>query len=139
MCSSSLEHTSLSLFFAQGEDSNESTEGKKSKEGEATETVRKKGANEGIELARMLESARSKYQTYRYDRFGLQETFNSRYVDMEQQEDYIDMTEKRITMRLNEHTWCVLVDGLYLLSTECLIRVLCTSDIDLDASDAVPT
>jgi hypothetical protein len=114
MCSS-LQRTSLSLFFAEGEDSKESTEGAKSTEGEATETGRKEGANEGSELARMLEAARSKYQTYRYDRFGLQETFNSKYVDMEQQEDNIDKAEKRIAMRLNELTRRVLSDGLYLL------------------------
>jgi len=111
---SSLQRTSLSLFFIHGEDEDrkESNEGAQSKEGEATETCRK----DGSELSRMLEEARSKYQTYRYDRFGLQETFNSRYVDMEQQEDNIDKAEKRIAMRLNEHTRRVLSDGLYLLT-----------------------
>ena len=116
---SSLERTSLSLFFPQGDDSKESKEGTKSKEGEASETDRKEGANEGSEFSKILEDARNKYQTYRYDRFGLQENFNSRYVDMEQQEDNIEKTEKRIAMRLNQHTRRVLCEGLYLLPTEC--------------------
>ena len=62
----------------------------------------------------MLETARSKYHTFRYDRFGFQETFNRRYVDMEEQEDNIDKVDKRIGIRLNEDTLCVLSDGVYL-------------------------